>query len=208
MNEMDEIYRKTPPGEIPWNMETPPQALVDLHETKKVVPCKTIDLGCGAGNYAIYFAGLGYKVTGIDISDAAIRLAQQNAAKKKVDCGFLVADMLGDMHEVAGTFGFAYDWEVLHHIFPENRRHYIENVSKMLDPGGKYLSVCFSVQDTQFGGSGKYRKTRLNTELYFSDEDELRILFDPFFKIKELKTIEVSGKTAPHMVNYAFLERK
>jgi len=112
------------------------------------------------------------------------------------------------LDEIEETFDFAYDWELLHHIFPEKRKKYIENVHRILNPGGKYLSVCFSEKDPQFGGSGKYRETPLGTILYFSSEDELRGLFDPYFNVRESKTIEISGKFAPHLANYAFMERK
>jgi len=206
--EMDEIYRKLPLEKIPWNIETPPNALIDLVERGKVRPCKTIDLGCGVGNYAIYLSSIGFDVTGIDISSTAIKIAQKNAKKKGVKCNFLVADVLGDLNEVKQTFDFAYDWELLHHIYPEKRKKYIENVCKILNPGGKYLSVCFSDKDPQFGGTGKYRKTPLGTILYFSTEEELSDLFEPYFSIKELKTIEISGKFAPHIANYAFMEKR
>ena len=206
--EIDKIYRNMPLEEIPWNIETPPDALVELVESGKVKPCKTIDFGCGAGNYAIYLASIGFDVTGIDISPSAIKTAKENAKKKRVKCNFLVADVLGDLDEVKQTFDFAYDWELLHHTYPEKRKKYVENVYRILNPGGNYLSVCFSEKDPQFGGSGKYRETPLGTILYFSSEDESRDLFEPYFNIKELKTIEISGKFAPHLANYAFMEKK
>ncbi len=206
--EMDKIYRNMSLEEIPWNIETPPDALVELIESGKVKPCKTIDFGCGAGNYAIYLASVGFDVTGIDISPSAIKTAKENAKKKRVKCNFLVADVLGDLDEVKQTFDFAYDWELLHHTYPEKRKKYVENVYRILNPGGIYLSVCFSEKDPQFGGSGKYRETPLGTILYFSSEDESRDLFEPYFNIKELKTIEISGKFAPHLANYAFMEKK
>jgi len=206
--EIDKIYRNMHPAEIPWNIETPPKASVELVESGKVKPCKTIDLGCGTGNYAIYLANIGFDVTGVDISLTAIKIAKENAKKKGVKINFLVADVLGDLDEVKETFDFAYDWELLHHIFPEKRKKYVENVYRILNARGKYLSVCFSEKDPQFGGSGKYRKTPLGTILYFSSEDELRDLFDPYFNIKELKTIEISGKFAPHLANYVFMEKK
>jgi cyclopropane fatty-acyl-phospholipid synthase-like methyltransferase len=205
---MDNLYRNMPPEEIPWNIVTPPDVLVQLVESGVVRPCKTIDFGCGAGNYVIYLAGKGFDATGVDLSPTAIQMANENAQKKGVSCHFLVADVLGDLNEVTETFEFAYDWEMLHHLFPDKRGKYIENVYKILSPNGKYLSVCFSEMDPQFGGSGKYRETRLGTTLYFSNEDELRALFEPYFNIKELKTIEISGKTGSHLVNYAFMERK
>jgi len=208
INKIDKIYRNMHPAEIPWNIEEPPKALVELVESEEVKPCKTIDLGCGTGNYAIYLASKGFDVTGIDISENAIKLAKENAKKKGVKCDFLVADVLGDLDEIEETFDFAYDWELLHHIFPEKRKKYVKNVHGILNPSGKYLSVCFSEKDPQFGGLGKYRETPLSTLLYFSSEDELRDLFDPYFNIKELKTIEIRGKSAPHLANYVFMEKK
>ena len=206
--EMDKIYRNMSLEDIPWNIETPPDALVELVESGKVKPCKTIDFGCGAGNYAIYLASVGFNVTAIDISPSAIQTAKENAKKKRVKCNFLVADVLGDLDEVKQTFDFAYDWELLHHTYPEKRKKYVENVYRILNPRGNYLSVCFSEKDPQFGGSGKYRETPLGTILYFSSENESRDLFEPYFNIKELKTIKISGKFAPHLANYAFMEKK
>ena len=206
--EIDEIYRNMNPEDIPWNIEAPPNVLIELVERGKVKPCKTIDLGCGAGNYAIYLAGIGFDVTGIDISPAAIKIAKENAKKKGVKSNFLVADVLGDFDEVKETFDFAYDWELLHHIFPEDRKKYVKNVHRILNPRGEYVSVCFNEKDPQFGGSGKYVKTRIGTVLYLSSEEELRDLFDPGFNIIELKTIEISGKSVLHLANYAFMEKK
>lgn len=51
---MNKIYRNMPMEEIPWNIEEPPKVLVELVESENVKPCKTIDLGCGTGNYAIW----------------------------------------------------------------------------------------------------------------------------------------------------------
>ncbi len=205
---MNRIYRTTPPEKIPWNVEAPPAALMDLIESGKVKPCKAVDLGCGLGNYCIYLARKGFDVTGIDIAPAAIQLAKQNAKKRDIPVHFLVADLLGTINIVLDTFDFAFDWEVLHHVFPEHRARYAENVHRLLNPQGKYLSVCFSEKDPQFGGVGKFRKTNLGTHLYFSSEEELKALFEPHFTILELKTVEISGKIAPHLANLAFMERK
>ncbi|AYK14265.1 MAG: class I SAM-dependent methyltransferase [Methanosarcina flavescens] len=205
--DVDGIYQKVPLDKIPWNSGMPPDALVELVHSGKVQPCKTIDLGCGAGNYAIYLAVEGFEVTGIDSSPTAIKIATENAQKRGVRCRFIVADLLGDLHEVKETFEFGYDWELLHHIFPEDRKKYVENVYNLLKPGAKYLSVCFSEKDPHFGGSGKFRKTQLGTVLYFSSESEIRDLFSPYFAIKELKPIEINTKFASHYVIYSFSKR-
>ena len=68
---------------------------------------------------------------------------------------------------------------------------------------------CASVKKyPQFGGSGKLGQHRLEPFSYFSSEDELNDLFNPWFNIKELKTIEVKGKSAAHLAVYAFMEKR
>ena len=193
--EIDEIYRKVPLEKIPWNIETPPEVLVRLVRSGKIRPqCRAIDLGCGAGNYAVWLAGLGFEVTGVDSSPAAIQIARGKAAEKGVRCTFVTADLLGGLHEVDGSFDFAYDYELLHHLMPEEREVYIRNVHRLTNPHATYLSVCFSEADPQFGGHGKTRKTTVGTILYFSSEREIRNLVSPYFDIRSLKTIDVAAK--------------
>ena len=206
-DEMEKIYSSTPLDEIPWNVETPPDILKHLVETEKIKPCKVIELGCGAGNYVIYLSTKGFDSTGIDISPTAIDIAKKSATEKGVKCNFIAVDVLGDMTEINEQFDFAYDWHLLHHIYPEDREKYINNVYGLLKPGGQYLSVCFSEDSPEFGGKGKYRKTPIDTVLYFSSEDEIRALLKPFFEIEELKTVNLESKVGSHKAIYAFLKK-
>ena len=205
---MDEVYKNMSLEEVPWNMETPPEPLVELVDSGKVQPCKTIDMGCGAGNYAAYLAERGFEVTGVDFSQTAIKIARENASRKGVKCNFFVADVVEGLDKINQTWDFVYGWGLLHHILPEQRQKYVENVRRILNPSGRYLSVCFSREDTGFGGSGKFRKTSLGSVLYFSSEDELRELFESYFQVIDLRTIEISGKFESHIFNYVFMERE
>jgi len=112
------------------------------------------------------------------------------------------------MLEINGIYDFVYDWELLHHILPEDRNKYIENVHRLLNSQGRYLSVCFSEASTQFGGVGKYRKTPIGTVLYFSNEVEMELLFSRLFNILELKSIDIKGKHGVHNAIYALMRRK
>jgi len=206
--DVDRIYQTLSLDQIPWNSETPPDELVHLVKDGMVRPCKAVDLGCGAGNYAIALDGLGFDVTGIDSSPTAIRIAQEHAEKAGARCRFVVADLLGDLHEIQEIFNFAYDWEFLHHIFPEDRGTYIRNVHRLTRPGALYFSVCFAESDPQFGGTGKYRTTRIGTTLYFSSEDEIRDLVSPYFAIRELRTVDIVSKFGPHRAVYLLAERR
>ena len=206
-HQMDTIYGDLALDKIPWNMEEPPEYLVELVESKRVLPCEAVDLGCGAGNYAGWFASKGFQMTGIDISPKAIELAEELSRERGVECRFMAEDLMGDLESFHHSFDFAYDWEVLHHVFPEDREKYVLNVHRLLREGGSYLSVCFSEEDTGFGGEGKYRRTPLGTTLYFSSEEELQNLFEPFFHIQELSTSEIAGKYGPHRAVIALMTR-
>lgn len=205
--DIDTIYRTMPLEKIPWHCEALPEALIRLVAEERVRPCRTIDLGCGAGNYAICLSGMGFDVTGVDSSKTAVALARNQTLQRGALCRFIVADLLGDLHEVPGTFDFAYDWEVLHHIFPVDRETYIRNVHRVLRPGGLYFSASFAESDPQFGGTGKFRTTPIGTTLYFSSEEEIRDLLAPHFTIKELATIDSAGKSGPHRVVTVLAER-
>ncbi|UCH66239.1 MAG: class I SAM-dependent methyltransferase [Ignavibacterium sp.] len=207
-DQMDEIYSNIPLEEIPWNMETPPDLLKKIIDTHLDKSSKIIELGCGAGNYVIYFAGKGLDITGVDISSKAIDIAKNSAKENGVSCNLFVCDALNDMTELSDNYDFVYDWELLHHIFPEDREKYINNVCRLLKPGGLYLSVSFSELSPQFGGKGIYRKTPLDTVLYFSSESEISELVKPHFKVLELKTVEIPGKHAPHKAIYTLLKKQ
>ena len=205
--QMERIYRDRPLDTIPWNHERPPAILVDLVESGRIPRCRAVDLGCGAGNYAVWLATRGYEVTGIDLSPAALEHARRLAGAAGVSCDFVAADLVAQTAPFAAVFDFGYDWEVLHHIFPGDRERYVANVRRMLRPGARYLSVCFSERDTSFGGQGKCRRTPIGTTLYFSSEGELTQLFQRGFRIDELSTIEVQGKGQPHLVVKALMTR-
>ena len=206
--QMNKIYSNKDLNNIPWNVETVPSILQDLVRSKILSPCKIIELGCGVGNYIRYYSKIGFNATGVDISDKAIDIARILAQKAGVKCEFIEVDVLGNMSDIKSKYDFAYDWELLHHIFPEDRNKYIENVHRLLTIQGRYMSVCFNESNTQFGGVGKYRKTPIGTVLYFSNEAEIETLFSRLFSIVELKPVDIQGKQGVHKAIYVLMRRK
>ena len=207
-DQMEQIYSNSPPDSIPWNIKNPPKQLVELVESGKVSPCSAVDLGCGIGNYSIWLTKKGFQVTGIDFSERAVDLASIQAERENVNCKFIVGDLTDSDFKSNSMFELAYDWEVLHHIFPEDRYTYIQNVAKILQKGAAYFSVCFSEKDPDFGGQGKYRKTPMDTILYFSSEKEIEQLLTAHFEIESLTTAEIVGKYGPHVAVVVFAYKK
>ena len=205
---MDQIYKRIPAAQIPWNFETLPDILNTFVQSYITIPGKIIELGCGAVNYVIALVKKGYNVTGVDFSRTPIELANNTASQQDVRCNFITADVLRGLDAIHETFDFVYGWKLLHHIFPDAREKYVSSVDLLLNPGSRYLSVCFSEESTQFGGSGKFRKTPLETEPCFSSENEIGSLLTPFFNIIELKTVDIQGKFGNHKAIYVALFKK
>jgi len=203
-----DLYKNIPLDQIPWIQEKPPKCLSESIKNLSTPPAKILDIGCGIGNFSLYFAILGFKVTGIDISPTAIEIAHKNALSEKLDCNFIVSDFLKEMKILKEYADFAFDYEVLHHIFPEDREQFVKNVDHCLKKGGCYLSICFSEEEVYFGDKGKYRTTPFGTTLYFSSEQEIKDLMSPYFNILELNTILIPGKQKEHQAIFCLMQKK
>lgn len=94
-----------------------------------------LDVGCGPGHQAKYLIEHGFKVTGIDMSDEMIRLAQ-----KACPTGiFLVKDITKPL-ELINSFDGVYAKASLLHIPKKDIASVLKNIIKPLKRGG-YLHV-------------------------------------------------------------------
>jgi len=67
-----------------------------LNKLFKNYSCKKVlDIGCGTGNHAIGLASLGYRVTGVDVSDKMLEIARNKIHNRKIDL------KQGDMKDIA-----------------------------------------------------------------------------------------------------------
>lgn len=206
MNEND-IYKGIPIDKIPWKREVPHKILMDTIEQLVSVPDHLLDLGCGLGHNAAYFSSKGYDITGIDISETAIIHARSLFKERDLKGNFFELDLCKLLALPKHTYDLAYDFEVLHHIFPSNRDTYIRNVSDLLKSQAYYLSICFSEKDENFGGKGKFRDATIGTKLYFSSKKEIHELMSDSFNIIELKEIELEGNPIPHQAIYCLMQK-
>ncbi len=204
--DIDEIYRNLPPEQIPWNRPELPEPLVELLDAGTILPCRAVEFGCGLGNHSIAMARRGFEITGVDLSPTAIHLAKENAATADVRVNFIAADATLGLEEVDGGYAFGWDWEMLHHLFPEQRTPYVANLARLLAPGALHLSVCFSEDDPMIG-EGKRRVTPIGTELYFSGVDEIEALYIPHFDIISLGLIDIQGTRGIHRAVKALLRK-
>jgi SAM-dependent methyltransferase len=97
-----------------------------------------VDLGCGSGQWARELLRAGYRVLGIDISEAMIELARQKAPGAEFRVGSLFEAELPPCDAVTAVS------EVLNYLFdPENEERGLEGVFgrvyEALRPGGVFV---------------------------------------------------------------------
>ncbi len=72
------------PGRRPWS-GNPNRLLVEELERQPLRPGTALDLGCGTGGDALWLAGQGWTVTGVDLAQAALTQAATAASAAGLD---------------------------------------------------------------------------------------------------------------------------
>lgn len=181
----NEFYSNREKG-IPFFVNKPDENLVSYFEKDIINAGNVLELGCGPGRNAIYFAEKGCTVDAIDLSEESIQWATERARESEVTVNF-IQDNIFDVHLEEETYDIVYDSGCFHHIAPHRRMNYIELIQKALKPGGYFAITCF-VQDGDLGGSDisdweVYRLRSLDGGLGFTEE-KLRTLFNGFEEIE------------------------
>lgn len=181
----NEIYTKF--GEtLPWCIEDVPIFFRKLISSGWVYPSKTLDIGCGIGKYANYLSEQGFDVTAIDLSNEAIRKA--NNKFKRDNLKFKVGDAF-NLKFNNETFDFIYEVSLLHNISPNKREGYIDEIYRVLKKGGKILVCCFSDKDKHFNGKKELYFPELDNTVYPLSVEELDSLFAQKFKIQKIEKV-------------------
>ena len=135
-------------GNLPWDTGTPDEHLVATVGSGVVQPRRALEIGCGTGTNAVWLAGRGFEVFGIDVAPLAIERARARAEKAAVAarCRFEVLDFLAvDLD--SGPFDFVFDRGCFH-IFDDDavRARFAARVASLLAPGGQWLSLVGSTE--------------------------------------------------------------
>ena len=161
MDFFDSAYKGTPP----WDIGRPQKEFVELVRRGEITG-SVLDIGCGTGEHALFFAGEGYDVWGIDSAPLAIQRAREKAEKRGLPVHFLVLDAL-DLSQLSRKFDTATDSGLFHTLSDEDRPVFVNNLAAILSPAGKYFMLCFS--DLEPGGYGPRRITKNEIEESFHD---------------------------------------
>ncbi|RVW00883.1 class I SAM-dependent methyltransferase [Rhodococcus spongiicola] len=131
---------------IPWDIGEVQPVVRDLEADGQITD-EVLDIGCGTGENAMFLAGRGYRVCGLDAAPAAIEIARERARLQELDeaVEFDVADAT-DLTGYADRFATVID-SALYHCFPEEQRpRYVAEVYRACRPGARLHVACFSDQ--------------------------------------------------------------
>ena len=131
-------------GDLPWDSGEADVHLGGVLKRHAIEPAKGLEIGCGTGTNTIWLAQQEFKMTGLDIAQEAITMAERKVAAAGVHCELLVRDFLAD--EVPGApYRFVFDRGVFH-VFdtPADRSRFASRVAELLAPGGMWNSLVGS----------------------------------------------------------------
>lgn len=94
-----------------------------------------LELGCGAGNLVLALPDEGIERYGIDISESAIAMANENAQRAGLEASFRIGDVL-DLPFDDGHFETVLDGHCFHCIIGEDRKRFLSEAFRVLKPGG------------------------------------------------------------------------
>lgn len=114
------------------------EVLQQLPPTRRL---KLLDIGCGEGRDAVFFARNGYEVTGLDVSDAGIEKTKRLADGAGVHVDVIKADVLD--FRLDSHYDIVYSSGVLHYIKPEFRQEIFANYKQFTNPGGVHVLNVF-----------------------------------------------------------------
>jgi len=134
-------------GDLPWDTGHPSQHLVEMVELGGIAAGRALDIGCGTGTNALWLAGRGFDVLGVDVSPLAVERARAKAAAASSNrCRFEVLDFLA-ADPPGGPFRFVFDRGCFHTFDEEElRTRFAARVAALLAPGGLWLSVIGSTE--------------------------------------------------------------
>ncbi|MFC1690583.1 class I SAM-dependent methyltransferase [Nanoarchaeota archaeon] len=176
----ESFYENNKVSRLPWGNRPDreiKQIVRDLKKEKNYQKLKILDLGCGDGKNTAFLEKNGFNVTGIDISETAIRLAEKKCKSSKLFVGDALELLFKD-----NEFDILIDIGCYHSILPNKRRKYLSEIDRVLKNDGKIFLRCFSDKNDDYEG------------IFFSNKNQLTRLFGLYFDFNYLNDIKFEKK--------------
>ncbi|HUQ54810.1 class I SAM-dependent methyltransferase [Lentzea sp.] len=127
----------------PWVTDT-------IHRLRDRGVRDVLDLGCGVGRHTFLLAEEGFAVHAIDRSPTAVEFVRGEAADRRVALAADVADITS-LPCPTGAFDFVLAFNVVYHADEDVLARVLEEVRRVLRPGGLYQATMLSKRNAQYG---------------------------------------------------------
>lgn len=124
-----------------WGIDPSPACYSVLQLMPPVRHLRILDVGCGEGKDAVFFARNGYDVTAFDISDAGIEKTKTLAENVGVKVRVLKADILD--YRLDTRYDILYSSGVFHYIPPHLRNEIMSNYKEYTNTNGLHVFNAF-----------------------------------------------------------------
>lgn len=109
-----------------------------------------LDVGCGVGRHVLALAELGFDAHGIDRSEAGLEHVRAEADRRGLAVSLELTDMTSLPYPDA-SFDFVVAWNVVYHGLPTDAVRAVREITRVLRPGGRYLSTMLSKHNGEYG---------------------------------------------------------
>ncbi|MCL5028701.1 MAG: TPMT family class I SAM-dependent methyltransferase [Bacteroidetes bacterium] len=138
--------------EANWDLKSPTPVWKELIVLGKLIhPCKLLVVGSGKGYDAIFAAKSGYEVTALDFSPNAISISKDLEKQEEVEMSFLQSDIFELDENYQESFDTVFDYVTFCAINIERRKEYLEIISSLIKPGGKFIILLFPTDERKGG---------------------------------------------------------
>ncbi len=137
LSSWEDAYKIVPP----WDVGRPQPAFVELVKAGELNSGSVLDVGCGTGENALYLAGNGFSVTGVDLTSRAIAAARAKAAERKQRVDFRIGNALS-LGFKNGFFDNVIDSGLFHTFTDNDRPSYAREIARVLVTRGRYFMLC------------------------------------------------------------------
>lgn len=110
---------------------------------------RLLELGCGVGNDARFFARNGIEVLSTDFSEVVVQQNIEYGVQGNLQ--FEVLDMTGVFPYSDSCFDAVYAHLAIHYFDDEVTANIIKEVARVLKQGGKFYFICKSTKDPKYG---------------------------------------------------------
>lgn len=145
-----------------------------------------LDIGCGVGRHAIFLAQHGFNVTGVDLSQSGLDVARNAATQAGVAVELQIADF-STLPVADNSIDLVVAWNVIYHGDEDTARTALDEVRRVLRPGGLFLGTMISKRHNRYGDGTEIRPNtfvvddddeKAHAHFYCSDRELISLLDD------------------------------